>query len=66
MNRLMRRAFACVRDSGINTAEGFNQDVLLYLRGNAKGKSGVEKEEMLGMLQVQTISRGVVRKTVAD
>jgi type II secretory pathway component PulJ len=60
--------FACVRDAGITTAEGFNQDVTLFLRGNAKGKPGVEKDDegWLGMLQVQTISRGVVRKTVAD
>lgn len=58
--------FACVRDSSTTTLEGFNQDVLLYLRGNAKGKPGVEKDAMLGMLQVQSISRGVVRKTVPD
>ncbi|GFE67631.1 type II secretion system protein J [Chroococcus sp. FPU101] len=58
--------FACVRDASVNSAQGFNQDVFLYLRGNTKGKPSVEKDEMLGMLQVQAISRGVVRKTVAD
>lgn len=58
--------FACVRDASVTTNQGFNQDVLLFVRGNAKGKPGVDKDEMLGMLQVQAISRGVIRKTVAE
>ncbi|PSF39234.1 hypothetical protein C7H19_00130 [Aphanothece hegewaldii CCALA 016] len=61
-----RSFFACVRDSSITTVEGFNQDVLLFLIGNAKGKPSVDKDQMLGTLQVQSISRGVVRKTVPD
>lgn len=61
-----RSFFACVRDSSLTTVEGFNQDVLLFVRGNAKGKPGVEQDEMLGMLQVQSISKGVIRKTVPD
>lgn len=61
-----RSFFACVRDSSLTTVEGFNQDVLLFLIGNAKGKPGVEQDQILGTLQVQSINRSVVRKTVPD
>lgn len=58
--------YACVRDASSGTATAFNQDVMIYLRGNSKGKPGVERDNMIEILQNQSISRGVVRKTVGD
>lgn len=58
--------YACVRDASSDTATAFNQDVMIYLRGNSKGKPGVERDDMIEILQNQSISRGVVRKTVGD
>lgn len=58
--------YACVRDASSDTTTGFNQDVIIFLRGNSKGKPGIEKDSMPEILQTQAISRGVVGKTTRD
>lgn len=57
--------FACVRpaDSGLGNQ---NQDVVLFLRGNAEGKPGVSANSFLPVLETRVISRGVLDKQVPD
>jgi hypothetical protein len=43
-------------------ASGLNQDVFLYLRGNASGKSGITKDSYRPVLQTQVLIRGVINK----
>ena len=52
--------FACVRDSG--NSLGVNQDVILYLRGNAEGRGGLSSNEILPTLQSRITLRGVIDK----
>ncbi|MBC6430472.1 prepilin-type N-terminal cleavage/methylation domain-containing protein [Nostoc sp. HG1] len=58
--------FACVRTAVGTTGEiaqtGINQDVVLYLRGNANGKSGVTSNNFRPVLQSQVLMRGVIDK----
>lgn len=51
--------FTCVRPE----EPGFNQDIFVFLRGNAVGKQGVfTNKEFLPTLQTQVIVRGVIDK----
>lgn len=51
--------FTCVRPE----EPGFNQDIFVFLRGNAIGKQGVfTNKEFLPTLQTQVIVRGVIDK----
>lgn len=59
--------FACVRtpvppSGSTAVASGLNQDVFLYLRGNASGKSGITKDSYRPVLQTQVLIRGVINK----
>jgi hypothetical protein len=58
--------FACVRNP--RGGESFNQDVIVYLRGNVKGKPSPNptRDQFLDTLQTRVISRGVVGKAVTD
>lgn len=53
--------YACVRDP--DDLAGFNQDSILYLKGNAKGKPGVRTDGFLPTLSTQVLNRGVVDKS---
>lgn len=60
--------FACVRTAvptatSFTTPSGINQDVILYLRGNAKGRPGVTSDSFRPVLQTQVLVRGVINKT---
>jgi prepilin-type N-terminal cleavage/methylation domain-containing protein len=60
--------FACISSvvptttTVITTPSGVNQDVVLYLRGNANGKSGVTNDNFRPVLQTQVLIRGVFNK----
>ena len=60
--------FACVRSAVPVTAvlattpTGLNQDVILYLRGNANGKPGVSTDSFRPVMQTQVLIRGVINK----
>lgn len=59
--------FACVRESiRIGDIVEGNQDVIVYLRGNPKGRSGVQINSNsytpLPMVQTQVVLRGVIDK----
>ncbi len=60
--------FACVRSAVPPTAvlattpTGLNQDVILYLRGNANGKPGVTSDNFRPVMQTQILIRGVINK----
>jgi hypothetical protein len=58
--------FACVRNP--RGDQSFNQDVIVYLRGNVKGKPSPNptRDQFLDTLQTRVISRGVVGKAVTD
>jgi len=63
--------FACVRESIlIGDISEQNQDVILYLRGNPKGRSGVQinpnSYTPLPMVRTQVLLRGVVDKFFND
>lgn len=52
--------FACVRNTG---GQSFNQDVIVYLRGNAQGRTAYSEQDKsapLPLLQTQVITRGVI------
>ena len=63
--------FACVRQAGFqgDFSQG-NQDVIVYLRGNPDGRSGVQLDEdsftPLPTLQTQVMLRGVRDKFIND
>lgn len=57
--------FACIKDVGQDV--GKNQDVILYLRGNAKGRGGegvflTDDDGRLPMLKTQVSLRGIIDK----
>ena len=59
--------FACVRTAvpasgSTAVASGVNQDVVIYLRGNANGKAGVTSDNYTPVLQTQVLLRGVINK----
>ena len=55
--------FACVRNEA--DSAGLNQDVIIFLRGNPLGKTGIftVTNNQLPTLQSQVIARGVLDKT---
>lgn len=53
--------YACVRNTA-NQQSGLNQDVLVYLRGNALGRQGNYDDGFFPTLQTQVLGRGVVGK----
>ncbi len=55
--------FACVRNEA--DSAGLNQDVIVFLRGNPVGKTGIlsATDKQLPTLQSQVIARGVLDKT---
>ncbi|HLP87546.1 MAG TPA: hypothetical protein VK184_02930 [Nostocaceae cyanobacterium] len=59
--------FACVRTAVASTGStgaqsGLNQDVSIYLRGNAYGKSGIRDDSFTPVLRTQVLVRGVINK----
>lgn len=59
--------FACIRTTvpasgSTAVASGVNQDVVIYLRGNANGKAGVTTDNYRPVLQTQVLIRGVINK----
>jgi hypothetical protein len=56
--------FACVRDP--RGGQSFNQDAIVFLRGNVKGRPGVTRDSFLDTLQTRAIGRGVIGKTVSE
>lgn len=58
--------FACVRDTNNELQSSFNQDTLLFLRGNAQGKPGIIDKTPLTILQRGVISRSVIDATVSE
>ncbi|MBO3459788.1 prepilin-type N-terminal cleavage/methylation domain-containing protein [Aetokthonos hydrillicola Thurmond2011] len=61
--------FACISSvvptttTVVTTPSGINQDVVLYLRGNANGKPSVTNDSFRPALQTQVLIRGVINKT---
>lgn len=53
----VRSFYACVREDA-----GFNQDVFVFLRGNASGRAGISNEAFLPTLQTQVLRRGIIDK----
>ena len=56
---LSRTFYACVRSAD---QVGQNQDVTIFLRGNAKGRSGIEDDLTTAVLQTRVSLRGVLDK----
>ncbi|MDV3001957.1 MAG: hypothetical protein N5P05_003563 [Chroococcopsis gigantea SAG 12.99] len=56
--------FACVMNDG-GVIPG-NQDVIVYLTGNAKGRPGIEKDSIIDPLQGRVAAKGIVGKSVPD
>ena len=59
-NILSRTFYACVRSS--TSSVGQNQDVILFLRGNARGRSGIEQDLRTAILQTRVTLRGIIDK----
>lgn len=55
----VRSFYACVRTG---EGSGFNQDAIIFLRGNATGKAGLNNENFLPVLKTQVLRRGVFEK----
>jgi hypothetical protein len=55
-----RTFYACIRSA---TAVGQNQDVAIFLRGDAKGRSGVIQDTNTAVLQTRVSIRGVLDKS---
>ncbi len=60
----VRSFYACVRAGNAGTT-GTNQDIFVFLRGNASGKAGFSKDSFLPSLQTQVLRRGIVNKEPA-
>ncbi len=56
--------FACVMNDGGVTPG--NQDVIIYLTANAKGRPGIERDSILDVLQGRVSAKGLVGKSVPD
>ena len=54
--------FVCLRDT--NDVLGEAQDVIVYLRGNAKGRGGTGGDSFLPTLQTRVTMRGIIDKNV--
>lgn len=68
-NSTVRGFYACVsiRPQAAGSVQqevdtGVNQDVLLYLRGNSKGRTGITGDGFLPALETRVLSRGVLTK----
>lgn len=57
----VRSFYACVR-GGTGDGIGFNQDVFVFLRGNASGRVGINNDSFLPTLQAQVLKHGLVNK----
>jgi len=58
----VRGFYACVRDVIDSQGNSNNQDVVLFLRGSAEGRSGLKQDDFLPLLQTRVIIRGVINK----
>ena len=58
--------FACVRQAENDLGDKINQDVFLYLQGNANGHSGLNQDSFLPVIKTQVMNRGVIEKTVRE
>jgi prepilin-type N-terminal cleavage/methylation domain-containing protein len=57
--------YGCVRSA--DTDNAFNQDAIIYLTGNAYGKSGISNNSAyLSQLEVQVINRGVIDRNPTE
>ncbi len=54
--------YACVLSAVDNQYNSNNQDVVLYLRGSTEGRSGLNKDNFLPLLQTRVMVRGVINK----
>ncbi|MGK7872039.1 MAG: hypothetical protein AB4426_01600 [Xenococcaceae cyanobacterium] len=54
--------FACVRRINTDSGLGANQDIVLYLRGNAKGREVITDDSFLPTLRTRVTLRGVIDK----
>ncbi len=54
--------YACVRDAIDSEGNRTNQDVVLFLRGSFKGRSEMNYDESLPLLQRRVMVRGVINK----
>jgi type II secretory pathway pseudopilin PulG len=64
-----RGFYTCVRPALINAngAIGGNQDIVVYVRGNVQGQSGISSSDSyLPRLQIQVNSRGLIDKLAPD
>jgi hypothetical protein len=59
-NALSRTFYACIRPA---TVVGQNQDVTIFLRGDAKGRSGITQDTNTAVLQTRVSLRGVLDKS---
>ncbi|MGB3615491.1 MAG: hypothetical protein WBA10_16985, partial [Elainellaceae cyanobacterium] len=58
-----RSFYACVSNSEVATATAGNQDVVLYLRGNAVGRSGLQRDDtFLPPIESRVFIRGTLDK----
>jgi len=58
-----RSFYACVSDPDVATATAGNQDVVLYLRGNAVGRSGLQRNDtFLPPIESRVFIRGTLDK----
>lgn len=61
---LSRSFYACVRNTAAaNTDGSYNytsQDIIVYLKGNAKGRAGTNNDTILPIVQTQITMRGVI------
>ena len=55
--------FVCLRDN--NGAVGTAQDVVVYLRGNARGRGGNNSDAFLPTLQTRVTMRGIIDKDLS-
>lgn len=63
----IRSFYACVRVASTATQQtqqqsGLNQDVIVFIKGNPKGRQGYDSSSFLPTLKTQVLGRGVVDK----
>ncbi|MBD2100832.1 prepilin-type N-terminal cleavage/methylation domain-containing protein [Leptolyngbya sp. FACHB-261] len=57
-----RSFYGCIRAQS-DLSKNFNQDVLVFLRGNANGRPGVVGDNIIPTMQTQILSRAILDKT---
>lgn len=62
VNESSNSFFVCLRNVAGNV--GQSQDVVVYLRGNAKGKGGISKDSFLPTLQTRITMRGLIDRNI--